>query len=269
MRARLADLLRHRALVSVLVGRELKARYRGSVLGFLWSLVNPLLLLTVYAVVFQYVLPSRSATSSPYVVFLFSGLLPWNWLASALNDAASSLVVSGGLLKKILFPAEVLPLVSVLSQGLHFVLALPVLFAALGLGAAGVFGPRVAVGWPLLQLPGLVLLQALLLAGLGLFLAGLTVHFRDVRDLLATAITMWFFGTPVLYATADIPSDRLRALLEWNPATPLFEAWHDALFRARWIAPSRWALLAGVAVAAFLAGWAFFDRLRDSYAEAV
>lgn len=265
----LAGLWRQRALVGVLVSRELKARYRGSVLGFFWSLLNPLLMLAVYSVVFAFIFPGRSPATSPYALFLFTGLLPWNWLSGGLTDAASSLTTHGALLRKILFPAEVLPLVAVAAQGIHFLLALPVLAAGLALGAAGVFGPAVPIGWPLVQAVPLFLLEGVFIAGLGLLLAALTVHFRDVKDILATGLTLWFFATPVLYALPDIRIETLRAALLWNPATPFFEAWRDAFFRAAWIAPERWALLGALALAALLVGYALFDRLRDSFAEAV
>jgi len=265
----LLDLWRHRALIGVLTARELKARYRGSVLGYLWSLLNPLLMLAVYSLVFQVVLPSRAPSTSPYALFLFCGLLPWNWLSSGLTDAASSLVTHGALLKKILFPAEVLPAVAVLAQGAHFLLAMPVLLGGLLLGQAGLFGARPALGWALVQVPFLLLLQGLLVFGLGLLLAGLTVHFRDLRDLLATLLTLWFFATPILYDLADVRSERAVRLLSLNPAAPLFEAWRDALFFDRWVPARTWGLIALFAFVAWAAGQALFDRLRDTYAEAV
>jgi lipopolysaccharide transport system permease protein len=265
----LAGLWRHRALAYVLVAREMKARYRGSVLGFFWSLLNPLLMLAVYAFVFAVIFPGRSPSTSPYALFLFSGLLPWNWLSSALTDAASSLTTHGALLRKILFPAEVLPIVAVVAQGLHFVFALPVLLAGLVLGAFGVFGRPIPLGWPLVQIVPLFFLQGVFVAGIGLLLAALTVHFRDVKDLLATALSLWFFATPVLYTLSDIRQERVRALLMLNPAAPLFDAWREALFSCRWIEPSRWGLLALLAGISFFLGYALFDRLRDSYPEAV
>lgn len=269
MLANLGDLWRHRALIGVLTARELKARYRGSVLGFFWSLLNPLLMLAVYTVVFQFIFPNRSESTRPYALFLFCGLLPWNWLSSSLSDAAASLLTNGSLLKKILFPAEVLPLVSIAAQGAHFLLALPVLAAGLGLAAAGVFGTRVPLGLPLVQTVPLFLLEGLFIAGVGLFLAALTVHFRDVKDLLATGLSLWFFSTPVLYALPDIHSGKLKAALSWNPATPFFEAWHDALFRAAWIPAGSWGVLLAISLVSFSLGFAFFDRLRDSFPEAV
>jgi lipopolysaccharide transport system permease protein len=265
----LEDLYKHRALIGVLTARELKARYRGSVLGFFWSLLNPLLMLAVYTVVFQVIFPSRALTTRPYALFLFTGLLPWNWLSASLTDAAASLPTHGALLKKILFPAEVLPAVAILSQGVHFLLALPVLLLALIAGAAGLFDARVVLGPPLLQVPALVVLQGVFLLGAGLFLAAITVHFRDVKDLLGTALTLWFFATPILYSIEEIGSPRLTALLRWNPAAPLFAAWHDALFYGRWITPRAWLSVFAVSLGALVVGYALFDRLRDSFSEAV
>lgn len=266
---RLRDLWRHRALIGVLVAREVKARYRGSVLGYFWSLLNPLLMLSVYTLVFQLLLPNRSPSTSPYALFLFCGLLPWNWLSSSITDGASSLLTHGALLRKILFPAEVLPAVAVLAQGVHFLLALPVLLAALLAGAFGAFGTRVPLGWSLVQVPLLMLLQAVFLLGIALFLAALTVHFRDVKDLLQTVLAVLFFATPILYTLRDLPKGRLTGLLALNPVAPLFSAWHDALFYGRFSPPSTWAAAAGVSAVAFAVGWAFFDRLRDSFPEAV
>lgn len=265
----LGDLYRHRALIAVLTSRELKARYRGSVLGFLWSLLNPLLMLAVYTVVFQIILPNREEATRPYALFLFCGLLPWNWLSAALTDASASLLTHGALLRKILFPAEILPTVCVLAQAAHFLLALPVLLGGLVLGALGLFGRPMPLGLPLLQIPLLLVLQGLFLLGIGLFLAALTVHFRDVKDILATALTLWFFATPILYALPEVKSHGLLRLLRLNPASPLFAAWRDALFYGHWVPATSWLVLAGLGGGTFLLGWAFFDRLRDSFPEAV
>ena len=125
----LRNLFRHRVLIHSLVMRELKARYRGSVGGFLWSFLNPLLLLAVYTIVFTTIFEPPRATGAdtqPYALFLFCGLLPWTWFAASLTDAASSLIEGGNLIKKLIFPAEVLPVVSVLANGVHYLLGLPV-----------------------------------------------------------------------------------------------------------------------------------------------
>src|SRR5512134_1993863 len=116
----LARLGRYRGLIQSLVARELKARYRGSVLGFFWSFFNPLLLLLVYTFVFNKVLQARSPHADPYALFLFCGLLPWTWFATSLTESSGVLISGGNLIKKVLFPAEILPIVSVLANMVHF-----------------------------------------------------------------------------------------------------------------------------------------------------
>src|SRR5690242_15494530 len=125
----LAQLTRYRGLIQSLVARELKARYRGSVLGFFWSFVNPLLLLSIYTFVFNYILPNDEKTTQPYSLFMFCGILPWTWFSSSLIEAAGSLISGGNLIKKVLFPAEVLPIVSILANMVHFFLGLLILVA--------------------------------------------------------------------------------------------------------------------------------------------
>src|SRR6187399_3084410 len=127
MWSNLATLVRYRGLVQSLVVRDLKARYRGSVLGFFWSFVNPLLLLLIYSFIFTKVIPNETKGVQPYAVFMFCGILPWNWFATSLTDSSGSLIAGGNLIKKVLFPAEVLPLVSVMANMVHFFLGLPIL----------------------------------------------------------------------------------------------------------------------------------------------
>ena len=121
MLANLRELVRYRGLIQTLVTRELKARYRGSVLGFFWSFVNPLLLLLVYTLVFTVIIPRGELLDlEPYAVFLFCGLLPWTWFSSSLSDGANVLIINGNLIKKVMFPAEILPVVAVVSNLIHF-----------------------------------------------------------------------------------------------------------------------------------------------------
>src|SRR5512132_4275028 len=128
----LAQLVRYRGLIQSLVARELKARYRGSVLGFFWSFFNPLLLLLVYTFVFAYVMPPPQLGEIPnYALFLFCGLLPWTWFQTSLVESSGILISGGNLIKKVMFPAEILPIVTVLANLVHFLLGLPILVAFL------------------------------------------------------------------------------------------------------------------------------------------
>src|SRR4026207_1528029 len=126
----LAALVRYRGLIQSLVTRELKARYRGSVLGFFWSFINPLFLLLIYSFVFKYILQQR-ADIDHYELFMFCGILPWTWFSASLLESSNVLIAGGNLIKKVLFPAEVLPIVTVLANMVHFFFGLPILIVFL------------------------------------------------------------------------------------------------------------------------------------------
>jgi ABC-type polysaccharide/polyol phosphate export permease len=247
-------------LVQSLVGRELKARYRGSILGFFWSFVNPLLLLLTYWLVFTYMLPGvRARSLEPYFLFLFVGILPWTWFQSSVAEAAGVLIAGGNLIKKVLFPAEVLPVVTVLANMVQFLLGLPILLLFLA------WNGHLAPSALLMPLP--LLVQLVFTLGLALFVSALTVHFRDIQSILAHLLHIWFFATPVLYAMPE--SGRLHAVLRFNPMAHVLVSYQEMLFTGTF-RHGRGLALAGVAaVLTFACGAWLFDRLRDTLAEEV
>jgi ABC-type polysaccharide/polyol phosphate export permease len=260
-------LLRFRGLVATLTRRELAARYRGSLLGFFWSLVNPLLLLAVYTLVFELVFRQRFGEVRPYAVFLVCGLFPWTFLSTALLEGTVSLSTNAGLLRKAVFPAEVLPMVSTLASLVHFLLALPVVLLALGAARAAGFAVG---GWTVLLLPLPVVLQLVFCGGLALALAALAVHFKDVRDLLQNLLTLGFFLTPVLYPLEAVRHVRgLSGVIAANPATPFLRLYQELLFHGRLPAASLWLQAAGLALLAWAAGTWLFARLSPTLVEAV
>jgi len=261
MIVQLQTLFRYRALIRSLVGRDLKARYRGSFLGFLWSFVNPLLLLLTYGIVFTYMMPTvRGKGSEPYFLFLFCGILPWTWFNASIAEAAGVLISGGNLIKKVLFPAEVLPTVTVFANFVHFLLGLPILFLFL------VWNGK--LGWSALLLPVPLLVQMVLTLGMALFISALTVHFRDIQNLLNHVMQLWFFSTPVLYSFSEIPP-ALRSVLRFNPMTHVMKAYHDLLFDGVARFQRGLGLSAIAAIAAFALGAFLFERLRDTLAEEV
>lgn len=261
-------LVRYRGLLAILTVRELKARYRGSVMGWLWSLVNPLVLLAVYTFVFGKIFhPHDESISQPYALFLISGLFPWIWLQSSLLEGAASLLTNAGLIRKATFPAEVLPMVPVLANLVHLALALPVIAAAVVVArhlGYDVGGPGA------LLMPLVVLLQLPLIAGLSLGLAALNAHFKDVRDLLMNVLTVLFFMTPILYSIRMLDRhDAVRALVAYNPLTPFILAYQETLFFGRLPGPASWLAMAAVSAGAWALGTALFGRLSDTLVEAV
>lgn len=264
MLANLQHLLRYRALIQSLVARELKARYRGSVLGFLWSFVNPLLLLLIYNFVFSTVMPgARGEGLEPYALFLFCGLLPWTWFSASLLESSNVLVAGGNLIRKVLFPAEVLPIVTVFAGLMHYCLGLLVLAAFF------VYYGHAPAWSDLPWLPVIVLVQLTLTLGLSLIIAALTVHFRDLRDLLANLMTLWFFGTPIIYPLSRAPASA-RWVLNLNPFTHLAVAYQEVLFVPGPFTAWRRLLAVGVlSVVVLVIGYFVFDRLRETLAEEV
>ena len=265
----LAALVRYRGLIQSLVARELKARYRGSVLGFFWSFINPLMLLLVYSIVFEYILNQRGQGIPRYELFLFCGLLPWTWFSSSLLESSGVLISGGNLIKKVLFPAEILPIVTVLSNMVHFFFGLSILAAFL-----------IWNQWPvnfleLLWFPVAVLVQLILTLGFALILSALTVHFRDLKDILGNLMTFWFFSTPIIYPAVnpdgtDMITGWAGTLLKLNPFTHLAITYQEILYFPGPVGHWYWLLVLGaLSIAFFFFGYFVFDRMRDTFAEEV
>jgi ABC-type polysaccharide/polyol phosphate export permease len=260
----LRTLYRYRQLIAALTARDLKARYRGSILGFFWSLANPLLLLAVYTIVFTFFFPSNLI--HPYPLFLFSGILPWTFFSAAVLESTSSISSNAGLIKKVMFPAEALPLVTVASHLVHFVLAMPILLlATLGFAIHG----DITITLTILLVPVLMILQTLFVAGIAMTVSSASVLFRDLRDILTNLMQLGFFVTPILYLVDRVQSRPLRALLRLNPMTPFVVSYQDVLFFGH--LPGIWdaLLMIAYALASMAMGVIVFGRLRDTLAEAI
>ena len=258
MLAGLGRLWSRRELVVALIGRDLRSRYKGSVLGVAWSLLNPIALVAVYTVAFQFVIRIRIPH---YPLFLIVGLLPWLFFASALSAAVGSIVDQGALVKKVAFPREVLPIAAVGSQLTHFGLAY---FLVVPLVAAA----QVGLGAAILLLPALLLLLALFTCGLALALATAQVYLRDSRHLLEVLLQIWFWATPVVYSLSLVP-DRLRPVYLLNPLASFVASFRDVILDLSVPDPRRLAALVAISIATFAAGYAVFSRCQPRFAEHV
>ena len=251
-------LYRHRELIGILVAKQLKLRYRGTVLGFVWTLLSPLLLMLVYTLVFSVYF---RLDMEHYPAFLFTGLLPWLWFASSLQQGVTSILDGAGLVTRSQFPAEVLPVVTVLANTVNFLLTLPLLFAFL-------LAFRVQLGPPLLVLPVLIALEFLLGLGLVLIAAAVNVRFRDLQHIIVHLITVLQFLTPIFYPMSLIP-DAFRPWAYLNPLAILMDAFHDVLYRNQMPnAPALLALFVLSCVVLSLAT-AMFNRYKQTFAEAL
>ena len=256
MLTEIVRLWRYRAAVWVLIARELKARYRGAALGFLWSVVNPLIFMGVYVLVFSVYL---RIDVENYPAFVLCGLLPWSWFAASLTEATRSIIDNRGLVKKVALPSAIFPLVSIGSNLVHFLLSMPVLLALL-------FAFGVSVSWPLLLFPAVVFVQFLLTFGIALVCASLAVRFRDLLQVVPNALTLWFFVTPIFYSERMVPPP-FRGLLLVNPMVPVILLYQDILYHRRVpdLLPFAFLLLLGFA--AVVVGFLVFDARREFFVE--
>lgn len=257
---RLREVLTYRDLIWNLVLRDLKARYKSSVLGYLWSLVNPLLMMSVFTILFKFLLKSDIPS---FPVFIIVALLPWNYCASSVSGAVTSITGQSSLIKKVYFPREVIPIALVLANLINFLLALPAMIAIMLLLNAH-FQP-VALLFPLI-----VLVQTIFVLGLALFLSCLNVFFRDTQVIMEVFLTAWFFLTPVFYRLSDIVDERLARLVRWlNPMASLVDFYRDIFYLGGlpgWDAIARTLV---TALLVLLGGYLFFLRLSPRFGEEI
>lgn len=253
----IGELIRHRALLWALVVRHLSTRYRGSLLGFLWTFLNPLSLMLVYTVVFRYYI--RFSEVEHYTVFLFCGLLPWLWFTASMNEGTAAIVSGGHLITKSMFPAHLLPMVAVLTNMINFLLSLPLLFLFMKLSA-------IPFHSSLLVLPLVILLQLFLSYGLALAFAALNVRFRDVQHIVANVLNFVFFLCPILYPIEVVP-ERFLFTLALNPCALLTHIYHQVVLEGVLPPLTEFFLLGAFSGLTLLIGCLVYDAHRETFAE--
>jgi len=253
------ELWRFRTLIWALVCRHLNARYRGSVLGFVWSFLNPLCLIAVYSLVFQYYI--RFQDVHHYTLFLFAGLLPWIWFSGGLLEATAAISSGGSLITKAMFPAHILPVVAILTSLANFLFAVPLLIAFMLL--AGLI-PAAS----LVMLPVVILVELVFLIGLSLMLSAINVHYRDVQHILGNLMTLLFFLCPIIYPAANVP-EKYRFTLLLNPVALFTEMYQGMFIDGTFPQPAKLAFCAALAGLSFIIGCLVFNRYREEFAELV
>lgn len=256
---------RYLFLLRELVRRDFQGRYAGSLLGFVWSFLQPVWLLVLFTFVFSTVMsvkvPSSGTGNGSFAAFLFSGLLPWMALQEGVSRSSTAITDNSSLVKKLRFPSEVLVLAVVLAALLHEAIA-GVAFLAL-LAATGEL--RLG-GLPLLLLA--VPLQLALTLGLGLVLGSVHVFFRDTAQLLGMVFTGWFYLTPIVYPMTYVP-ERLLSWVRLNPLTALVELYRQALIEGRLALVPGTAALAITATVLLCAGFWLFGRLKPAFVDEI
>jgi lipopolysaccharide transport system permease protein len=254
-------------LLKTLVQRDLEARYKGSVLGKLWPLLHQLAQLLIYTYVFGIVLQVKLSlkglpedNSFVFGLWLFAGLLPWLAFSEGLQEATTSVIAQPNLVKKVVFPLTLLPLVPILSSFIESTFGLMALITFVVL-----FTQKLHL--TLLLLPLVWLPQLCLAAGLGFFTAGLTVFLRDIPQTLGVVLNLWFYATPLIYPATMIPQPFQTWVFWLNPMAAVGELYRDVILNGTVTHWSEWAVATAVSLLVLLGGYWCYRKLRPAFAD--
>ena len=258
---KLGELIEYRELLYFLTWRDIKVRYKQTVLGAAWAILQPFMTMIVFSLFFGN-LAKIPSDGVPYPIFSYAALVPWQFFAAGLTGSANSLVTSANLLKKIYFPRLTIPIASVLSGAVDFVLAFIVLIVMML--AFGIV-PTANIVW----LPFLLLLALMTSLGVGLWLSAMNVQFRDVRYTVPFLTQFWLFITPIAYPSSMIENDVLRLVYGLNPMTGVVEGFRWALLGTD-TAPGPVILISTlVSVFLLITGLFYFRRMEKTFADVV
>jgi len=258
------ELFSYRELLFSLTKKELKVKYRGSVLGFFWSLLNPILTMLVYSFVFSIVL--RGGIKE-FGIFLMCALLPFNFLSNSVNYGAGSIISNSNLVNKIYFPREIIPLSIVFANLFNFLLELVALFIALA-----ILGYKFYLF--LYILPVIIFIQFFLVVGVTLLVSALNVFFRDLQHLITIIMMVWFFGTPIIYPLEMVP-EKFQFILKINPMTVYAAYYRNIFYYVKYpegagfpgVLETLGAL--GMTILIFFIGYFVFKKLEPRFAEEI
>lgn len=252
------DLKQYREFLKSNVKKEIRGKYKGSFLGVLWSFLNPLLSVVVYAIIFPYIMRMNM---DHYLIYLITGIIPWTFFTMSINVGMISVLVNANIIKKVYFPRIILPISSVTSALVNFVISLFIvcifiLFSGIGFSIN------------LLFLPIIVVIQYILLLGITFILSAIDLYFRDIENIMLFCINMLFYATPILYAPNIFPK-KLRWVIDLNPMAHIINAYRDVFYykTAPQLAPLGLVFLFSVVL--FFIGYFIFEKLQKGFAEEV
>ena len=258
MLSMIKELYSYRQLLKSNVKKEIRGKYKGSFLGVLWSFVNPLLMTLVYAIVFPIILKS---TQPHYVTFIVIAILPWTWFTTVIAQGTSTMIANGGIIKKVYFPREILP-ISVNTSGLiNYLISCLIILIFLIFSGLG-------VSWYIIFLPLIVLIQYILLQGIIFITSAINVYVRDAEYIINFLVMMLFYATPILYSSTLFP-EKFRWILNLNPMTTIIESYR-AVFYYQTFPNFKMLFFVGLfSIALWFVGLAIFKKLKKGFAEEV
>ena len=216
------SLYEYRELLKTSISKDVRGKYKNSVLGVIWSFLNPLLQIAVYAIVFPLIMRSNLPN---YTVFLCCGLIPWNFFSTATSRTSFTMIENGNIIKKVYFPREILPLSVVTSEAINFIISTIIILAF-------VLGYGMGLSKYIIFYPLILIVQYFLLIGISFIVSSVTVYFRDLQHFIGIALQLLFYATPIVYAPDSIPQN-FQWILQYNPMTCIINRYRDIFYYQR------------------------------------
>lgn len=240
------------------VKKDIRGKYKGSFLGVLWSFINPLLSVVVYAIVFHYIMRFNI---EHYLIYLIAGIIPWTFFTTSINSGMNSILFNANIIKKVYFPREILPISSVTSGLVNFLIScIIILIFAIFSG--------VGIGFSLLFLPIVIIIQYIFTLGIVFVLSAIEIYVKDIEHIVNFIISMLFYVTPILY-TPDYVPENMKFILKLNPMSYIIEAYHDIFYYKQVPNISSLGIILGISLIIFFIGYKIFRRLQKGFAEEV
>lgn len=252
------ELYQYRQLIKSNVRKEIRGKYKGSFLGVLWSFVNPLLQVLVYAIVFPLILKS---TQDNYVTFLIIGILPWTWFVTSISGGTSCVLNNAGIIKKVYFPREILPLSIVTSGMINFLISCIIIIIFVLISGIG-------LSYTLIFLPIIVAIQFILNLGILLITSSIDVYIRDAEYIINFFVNMLFYATPILYDSSILP-EKFRWIVNINPMAMIVEGYRSVFYSKSIPNFMSLSILLVISLLILVIGYAIFKKLEKGFAEEV
>lgn len=250
------NLYKYRELLKTNVKKEIRGKYKNSFLGVLWSFLNPLLQIIVYAIVFQVILKNPKEN---YAIFLCCGLIPWTFFSSTITRSAFTMIENGNIIKKVYFPREILPISIVTSEAINFMISTIIILGFVLFGGLGI--SKFIIFYPLV-----LLAQYVLLIAISLIVSSISVYVRDLQHLIGVAMQLLFYATPIVYASDTIP-ESFKWVLNLNPMTYIINGYRDIFYNQTMIDIIPILLLILISAGICVIGYIIFNKLQKGFAE--
>ena len=250
------NLYQYRELLKTSVKKEIRGKYKNSFLGVLWSFLNPLLQISVYAIVFPLILRNNQEN---YVIFLCCGLIPWTFFATAINRSAFCFIENGNILKKVYFPREIIPISVVTSEAINFLISTIIILGFVIFGGLGI--TKYIIIYPLV-----LIVQYFIVLGISIIIASICVYLRDLQHFIGVALQLLFYAAPVVYAPNVIP-DNFQWILKFNPMTYIINSYRDIFYNQTMIEVKSLLTVFIISIMVCVLGYVIFCKLQKGFAE--